>query len=302
MASYSLLIIDQFASNQAVNLYLTAELQNRQDSDVVPFKQKLINHQQSINELNDEWQSAVTISEVALVIESEIALGFGNEFDSQVSWQSIQFSNNDQISQTAKIFSELLAFVPLGFSSINIHNGEAMATYKSVLIWLGSLLLIAFIIYLVLKPPAIHLLASIALAWLVTGLIYGHNFAQQITFNQQRYAGHTQYLNRIDQGLGDMAKRIDETLAAQSNNPANTKILIMGGENFNNKRLKYHLLQYNVGIIGRYEDMLKIIEQPNVYAVLLTPFNDMCQPENQTAAPVAPNIVLKTTQFCILQW
>ena len=300
LSDYDFFVVSGLDSEQSINLFITAQLLVSEQSAPVTFKQKLITHRQSINKLNEPWPSAVKISALALIVESEISLGFGPDFNNEVSWQLIQLTDSNQINQSTQLFSELFAFVPLSYSSINIHNGENLFIYKSLLSWLAVWILICTGAFLIIKPAMNHLVMSIALAWFSAGLVYGSNFVQQASFNQQRFAGHDPYLNRIDQGLKDIANRIDKAIKSQSHYSSSNKILIIGGENFNNKRLKFHLLHHNVGIIGRDISQLKDHEYTNDYAVLLPPFNEACEPDSQNTAVTASSVVLKSSQFCLI--
>ncbi|MCX7544344.1 hypothetical protein [Marinicella gelatinilytica] len=301
MSALDTLVINNLDSNQAVNLYLTAQLTNRDTQTPFAYKQKLINNQLSINELDYGWQTAAKISDVALVVESEISFGFGDNFDNRISWQSIQLTHHGLINQTQKVYTGLSTFVPLSFSSINFYSNDFVNIYKAFLMWLGIWLAINFVIFIVIKPAPIHFIVGIILAWFMVTIVFAHNFTLQGQFNQNRFAQHNNHLNHMDEKLYDMAQLIDQTITEQNNHSSDIKIFILGGESFNNKRLKYHLLQYNVGVIGRYEDVLKTLNRDNSYAALLPPFNSICEPQEPSQETPTLNILVQTTQFCLLQ-
>ncbi len=300
LTEYDFLVIQALDSNQPINLFLTAQLFDKNQKPMA-FKQPLINHGQSINKLNETWQTANSISDVALVIESEINLGFGADFDVEASWKSIQFTDSAHINPREHLMSVLLAFIPLDYTSINRYSNQIRNGFKTVILGLGVWITIIGITFLVIKPPVIHLISGIALAWLLMAGVYGYNFEQQITFNKQRFAKKQTHLNRIDEELWTIAEQIDKTIQSHSNQAKKSKVMILGGDNFKNKRLNYHLLQYNVAILGQLDDIENMSQNVTNYAVLLPPRSDSCQPDSQSLTAFDPVIILKTAQFCLLQ-
>ena len=100
LSDYDFFVVSGLDSEQSINLFITAQLLVSEQSAPVTFKQKLITHRQSINKLNEPWPSAVKISALALIVESEISLGFGPDFNNEVSWQLIQLTDSNQINQS----------------------------------------------------------------------------------------------------------------------------------------------------------------------------------------------------------
>ena len=297
---YNTLVIQNFNGFRATHVYLTAQLSTNPKASPINFKQRLISSRHSINPLPQQWRNAHTISEVALVVEPNVSLGFDFTSGNEVSWKTIQFTGNHQINPSQQILSNMTAFIPLTYSSTNVFNKESNSLLKVMIMALGMWLLINVSLFILIRPTALHLLISIALPWLLVSTLYGYNFYQQTIFNQHRYAEHGPYLNQFDRRLSEMAKRIHKSIGIQGERNS-TKIMIIGADNFDRKRLNYHLLQHNVGIIGDLEVLLDNLKPENHYAVLLPPYNDLCETNQQQSRPDTLQILLKTSRFCLVQ-
>ncbi len=298
ISAYHTLVIKKFQGFKFADVYLTAQANTLDSTTVSTLKHKLINNTLSINQLDQEWQHADNISDVAIVVEIDNSLGFSRSSENQISWQSIQFTDNVNINQFRQLMSKITAFIPLHYSSINLHNRDSVHIYQSILMWLAGALLILVVLYYIVKPAAIHLMAGIFILWLMATVIYGLNFKQQIQFNQVRFAKNYPYLNQMDRRLATIANSIHEAIVAQGTSSADTKLLIIGDYDFAKKRLKYHLLRHNVGIVSDYKSLQDNLMKTNNYAILLPPFNDVCEDNQPTDASTAVTL-LKSTQFCL---
>lgn len=296
---YNTLIIEGFNGFRNANIYLTAQLSNSHNETVL-FKQKLIRADSSINVLSESWQRADTITDVSLLFESNVALGFTAPSDLDINWRSIFFTIDSQLSPWRVGFSQLNGFVPLSYSSINLYNGEAIAIYKPILIIPGLWVVISVILFYLIRPATYHLLLVVICAWLMAAIVYGINFYQQSEFNQHQFTRNNPFLNDIDRQVAQIASRINTSLISQDNTES-AKIMIMGGDDFSKKRLNFHLLQHNVGIIGDFETLVKILAQTNSFAVLLPPYNNICNETQQPSAAKSFDIVLLSNRFCFIQ-
>lgn len=296
---YNTLLISNLDNVQTTHVYLSAQIINEHNEEPIYFKQKLINSRQSINILWQEWRSATKISDVALVVEPNASLGFGHPSGNEVSWQMIQFTDHNQIKQGHHLLSNLSAFVPLNYSSINVHNGESISIYKTMLMVIGVWLITSVILFFIIKPAIIHLLMSIVLAWFLASVFYGYNFSQQTHFNHQRFAEHGAHLNQSDRQLAAMADRINKVISKRPKTEP-VKIMIIGTNDFDRNRLNFHLLQHNVGIVADQEVLMNNLKKNNSFAVLLPPFNKVCDNDQETTTETF-NILLKTNRFCLVQ-
>jgi len=296
---YNTLLISNLDNVQTTHVYLSAQIINEHNEEPIYFKQKLINSRQSINILWQEWRSATKISDVALVVEPNASLGFGHPSGNEVSWQMIQFTDHNQIKQGHHLLSNLSAFVPLNYSSINVHNGESISIYKTMLMVIGVWLITSVILFFIIKPAIIHLLMSIVLAWFLASVFYGYNFSQQTHFNHQRFADHGAHLNQSDRQLAAMADRINKVISKRPKTEP-VKIMIIGTNDFDRNRLNFHLLQHNVGIVADQEVLMNNLKKNNSFAVLLPPFNKVCDNDQETTTETF-NILLKTNRFCLVQ-
>ncbi|MFV0543709.1 MAG: hypothetical protein ACK5L8_08490 [Marinicella pacifica] len=298
-SQYAYLVIKDFHGYQRVHLYLTAEIESEGQA-TTSYRQKLVNNANSINTLDSAWLKAENLSDVRLVIEKNDALGFSQSTDNQIGWSSIQFMSDDMVSSTQQITAGLLSFNPLSYASINIYNLDNNASFRKLLTVIAVSLFIMVVLYLMLKPKAGHLMAGVVLLWLLASIPYGFNFFHQIQFNEQRFAENSPFLNQTDRLLFAMADEIQNMIGQHGTPTKETKIMIMGGDDFSKKRLNFHLLNHNTGIIGDIESWQQRPAESDSYAILLPPFNELCDTEATTPATNGiENRLKNTTRYCL---
>jgi len=298
-ARYDTLVIKGLNSNPHINLYW--QWQTLQNPNSAPYQFQLNGYKQSINRLPPDWWSGTDITQLNLIIEVDISLGFVNDYDAEVSWQSIEMLNHSDIAPLQRLSSELHTFVPLNFVSLNLHSSNNELVYRNFLMRLGLWLLLTISLYLVLKPPAIHLLLTLILVWLSASAVYAYNFNQQINSHKVRFSNQGSALNKIDQRLINIASQVNKAIAKDSHDPTAAKVFILGKDQFEKYRLNYYLLNHNAGIINTIDTILKNLGVTNSYTLILPPHLDLCHKSSSIVTSETLKRLILEHDYCLVR-
>ncbi len=296
-ARYDTVVIKGLNSKPHVNLYW----QWQTPENPTPYQYQLNGYSQSTNRLPADWQNSTEISQLNLIIEVDMSLGFVNNYDTQVSWQSIELLNHSDISPLQLLSSELDTYTPLTFSSLNLFSSNNELVYRNFLIRLGVWLLLTTTLYLILKPPAIHLLLTLLMAWLTVTTVYTYNFSRQVISHNMRFTSDNLALNEIDQRLLEIANQVNASIQKDSKQPAAAKVLIMGRDQFKKYRLNYHLLNHNTGAVNTLKSIIKGSDHNNTYGILLDPYLHLCTKKLDTVKFISLTPVIQDMDYCLVR-
>lgn len=293
------LVIKGLNSHPHIKLFW--QWQTPESLNTTPYQYQLNGHRQSINRLPTDWRNSTEITQLNLIIEADITLGFVNNYDTEVSWQSIELLNHSDINPMQQLASELNTFVPLNFVSLNLHSSNHELVYRNFLIRLGFWLSLAVVLYLIMKPPAIHLLLTLMLAWFAVTAVYAYNFTRQVSSHNIRFTNNDSALNKIDQRVLEVANQVNNAIQKDSQHPSAAKILIIGSDQFEKHRLKYYLLNHNTGIVNTIDDILKTLDNNNSYTILLEPLLSLCTKEPNLGGTVTLKRLVLDKDYCLVR-
>jgi hypothetical protein len=165
-------------------------------------------------------------------------------------------TNGYERGQPGTDLSEWLDFSPVKFNSINGYTSADNTHLQSLVGKAAVWLMINVLLYLLLSIHGVHLLISIALAWVLTAIPYWYNFGRQHTQLIEAFPEDSQYLNALDKQAVEMSRLTKEALNRETQLPnQNTKLVIVGPNEFIYLRLFYHLLDFDVAVHNNLKEI-----------------------------------------------
>ncbi len=204
---------------------------------------------QSINHINFGTEDATEISDLHLLINSTQELGLKNNFQDELSFQSIRLDQLHNQSQLATNLSEWNDFTPVKLSSINGYTNSTDLHYKYLILRLCIWLIVATLLFWLLRIKGTHIIITLFLAWVISSYFYLTNHIKQHSQISQAFTPGQHLINNTDQETHDLAKLIAAKIKAPlSQFSSSDKLILIGSNSFFKLRLKHHLQQFNIGM------------------------------------------------------
>ncbi len=243
ISKYNALIVEGYQFKQDTEFSLNWQVKEQS-------YQVLINQtMQSINHINFGTEDATEISDLHLLITTTQELGLKNNFQDELTFQSIHLDQLHNQSQLAANLSEWNNFTPVKLSSINGYTNSTDLHYKNLMLRLCSWLIVATLLFWMFRIKGTHLMITLFLAWVISSYFYLNNHIKQHSQISQAFTPGQSLINRTDQETHDLAELIAAKIKATfSQFSSSEKLILIGSNSFFKLRLKHHLQQFNIGM------------------------------------------------------
>ncbi len=213
------------------------------------FQTPLNHNKQSFTPIDFNTDDAKKIQNLHLLLTSNHELNTNPSLPKTVSFNAIYFEQKQNLNSTDLSFSQWFGFNPIEVNSINGYS-NLPALYLQELIWrLMSWLAICSIAYFLIQINATHLIACIALAWVVTATPFSVNFIRQHQQLNTAFSGDKQFINSLDKNIHQLAQSVKESINSNDRIDIETdQFIILGSNQFEYLRLFYHLTELNVAV------------------------------------------------------
>jgi len=252
ISKYNTLIIQGYQFKQ--NIQFSLNWQVKQQNHQVLINKTI----QSINPFNFETDDASEISNLHLLITSTQELGLSNNFQNEILFQSIHLDISHNQSQLAINHSEWNDFTAVKLSSINGHTNHTDLHYKYLILRLCSWLILAALMFWMLKINGTHLITTLFIAWIISGYYYASNHIKQHSQLSQAFTPGQTFINRTDQQTHELAEHISAKIKTEPIQISSSdKLILFGANTFFKLRLKHHLQQFNIGTHLKIKQLLE---------------------------------------------
>ena len=198
-------------------------------------------------------------ADLHLLIEHNPEMGINHNLLDEVTFRTMFLTTSHDRGQHNIEFNEWQDFTPVKFNSINGYTSADHTHMKSLVSKTVLWLLINVLLYLLLQVNGQHLLLSIMLGWLFTAIPYWHNFARQHNQLLEAFPENSQHLNGLDKQALEVSRQIKQAINDHPElNSQNTKLVIVGPNEFIYLRLFYHLLDYDVAVHNNLREITRI--------------------------------------------
>ncbi len=258
----------------------------------------LKNNHLSINPVSFKDADTNPITDMYILIELNPELGTEIEGNQLLSFSGMTLDYNTQ--QATNDVHEWWTFVPLKFSSINSYTSINQIHTAPLVLRIGVWLTLVAVFYCVMRLPRVHLVTPIILGWLLVGVSYTNNQIKQHQQIQTSFNAGSSLINQTDQTALNLAQRI-ETALQSTGTTADSRVIIVGPNEFFNLRLYKHLLYRNVALTDIYNLQPEHL-QPDYNFVLIDSRMVYCQtPESHPSVFDVRSITYLDTDMCIIQ-
>jgi len=249
---YNTLVIEDLGISMNKTISLNWKVGKQQ------FRQPLNLTNTSVNRINFKTRKAKRIKDLHLLIEHNPEMGINHNMQDEVTFRAMYLTNGYEPGQPGADVSEWLDFSPVKFNSINGYTSADNTHLQSLIGKAATWLLINVLLYLILRVHGLHLLISITLAWVLTAIPYWYNFGRQHTQLIEAFPEDSQYLNALDKQAVDMSQVVKQALTDEAQlNSRDTKVVIVGPNEFVYLRLFYHLLEYDVAVHNNLKEIIR---------------------------------------------
>lgn len=264
------------------------------------FVQTLNDGSPSLTAIDFQTTEVEQITDLHLLISTDFELNNQPSQSKTVSFSSIYFDSQKNLSTWSMPLAKWFAFKPIEVNSINGMTSLNKLQYQGLIYRLMLWLSLNVLIYFIFRVYGIHLIIAITLAWLLTATPFLTNLIKQHQQIELAYPDEHEFINATDKRLFQLAKTIKtkiSELTELKDHPH--KYIILGSNVFETLRLFYHLTELNVGINTNV--IKEDIEGFHLIYILTHESLMLCNDMNaEMWASDQFSLLLKDSEFCLV--
>jgi len=212
-----------------------------------------------------------------------LLVGINNELGNQaplkttLKFKQIQLMQNEDISPMTAWLSQWSQFTPIKTSSLNAFNTDHNLPNKPLILKLSVWVALLLVLYLLLRVPGKHLVAGLAIAWLIPASAFMFNQWQQHQQLATAYKNKPTHINQMDRDIDALAAQISEAINSSTSQQNSDKVILMGNANYHSLRLWHHLAAFNVALSPNLKTLVEQSENRGMRLLMTDKFMRFCQ-------------------------
>ena len=242
-----------------------------------PHQVELMRAKTSITPIDFKTTAGESPTDLHLLIGINNELGNQAPLKTTVTFEQIQLLQNEDVKPMTALLSQWSQFTPIQTSSLNAFNTDHNLPNKPLIFKLSVWVVLVLLLYLLMRVPGKHLVACLALAWLIpaSGLIVNqwHQHQQLAT----AYKNKQPHINKQDQEIVNLADHIGKAIESSASAHTSDKVILMGNGNYHSLRLWHHLTAFNVALSPNLKTLVDRPESRGMRVLLTDKFFRFCQ-------------------------